>query len=144
MEKWYRHKDQLRRQFTVMAIKNSEVLRLSLDSLNRMRTEFPEQYFRLLEGSLIRMRKFLIMKRKAIKICEEKLEVLSRSSSMDSSDYQRTGLDMSESQDLSNKVQISRSENIELLKDEIDYGLKAADLCAIDEEDIEDSSKSFK
>ena len=46
-----------------------------------------------------------------------------------------------ELKDVSSKVNFSETEKIELKKDEIDYGLQAADLCAIDEADVEDSSK---
>ena len=70
IDKWYRHKDVLRRKFTVMALSHSEVLKLSISDLNRMRTEFPEQYVKMFEDSLIRMKKALLLKRKAIKICE--------------------------------------------------------------------------
>lgn len=71
MDSWYRHKDILRRQFTVMAMRNSDVLGLSIADLNRMRREFPEQYLKMFEDSLVRMRRALILKRKAIQICEE-------------------------------------------------------------------------
>ena len=40
---------------------------------------------------------------------------------------------MSAPGDISGTMHFSNTENIELKKDEIDYGLQAADLCAIDE-----------
>lgn len=75
---WFSHKDILRRQFTVMSIKrNTESLKLSIDDLHRMHNEFPEQYFKLFDDSLMRCKKAVLLKRKAIKICEEKIEEIS-------------------------------------------------------------------
>ena len=123
MDKWYRHKDVLRRKFTVMALRNSEVLKLSIADLNRMRTEFPEQYVKMFDDSLIRMKKALLLKRKAIKICEEKQEELSQTSMNSSGFYDRELISVSGLGDISGKVSFTKSENIELIKDEIDYGL---------------------
>jgi len=57
-----------------MALRDSEVLCLSIQDLNRMKQEFLEAYEKLFSDSYNRLRRALTLKLKAMKICADKYE----------------------------------------------------------------------
>ena len=64
------HKDLLTRQFTVMALVESEVMVFTINDLVRMRQEFLEVYESLFFDSFNILRKTLMLKLKAMKVCQ--------------------------------------------------------------------------
>lgn len=72
LDTWFSHKDILQRQFTVMSLKESEALILSISDLFRMKQEFLEAYEKMFNDSYIRLRRALTLKLKAMKICQDK------------------------------------------------------------------------
>jgi hypothetical protein len=57
-----------------MALEESETYLLSIQDLNTMRQEFYQQYEELFQNSFIHLKKALIIKLKAMKICAENSE----------------------------------------------------------------------
>ena len=55
-----------------MALKDSELLELSIEDLFRMKQEFSEVYEKIFGDGFIRLKRALTLKSKAVKICEEK------------------------------------------------------------------------
>jgi len=74
LESWILHKDVLQRQFTVMSLKDSEVMCLTVQDLNRMKQEFLEVYQKLFADAYTRLRRALTFKLKAMKICADREE----------------------------------------------------------------------
>lgn len=62
-------RDKLKRQFTVMAFEETQVLLLSIQDLNRMRMEFVETYEEMLEAAKTPLQIALIIKLKAMTHC---------------------------------------------------------------------------
>ena len=60
------------RRFTVLGMENSELLILTMDELEKMRLEFPEQYIDLFDGANNRLQKELLLKFEILKKEEEK------------------------------------------------------------------------
>lgn len=59
LENWISHKDVLQRQFTVMALQESEAMSFNIQDLNRMKQEFLEVYEKMFNDSLQRLRRAL-------------------------------------------------------------------------------------
>ena len=74
MDDWIKHKDIMKRQFTIMANSNVELLSFSIEDLNRMKMEFLEAYDALFSSSYRRLDRALKMKLKAMKYCQEFFE----------------------------------------------------------------------
>mmetsp|Transcript_17553 Transcript_17553/g.27070 ORF Transcript_17553/g.27070 Transcript_17553/m.27070 type:complete len:100 (+) Transcript_17553:2958-3257(+) len=74
MDDWISHKDILKRQFTVMALRESEVLYLTIQDLYRMKNEFLEAYEKIFSDANTRLRRALTLKLKAMKICGDKFD----------------------------------------------------------------------
>ena len=70
LENWIGHKDLLQRQFTVMALCESESRCLMISDLNRMKQEFLEAYEKLFNDAYTRLRRALQLKLKAMNICD--------------------------------------------------------------------------
>ena len=60
-----------------MATKESEVLYLSIQDLNRMKQEFLEAYEKLFNDAYNRLRRSLTLKLKAMRLCAEREEASS-------------------------------------------------------------------
>ena len=73
-----------------MALKQSEALQLSINDLNRMKTEFLEAYQKMFSDSFTRLRRALILKLKAMKICSEKEELESQKNSSSTREFYST------------------------------------------------------
>jgi hypothetical protein len=69
---WLSQKEKIKRQFTVMSVSNSELLTLSINDINRMKSEFQEAYLKLIENSYSRLEIALMIKLECIKHCEQK------------------------------------------------------------------------
>jgi CRP-like cAMP-binding protein len=67
LDNWFTHKDQLQRQFTVMAMCKCD----TISDLYRMKQEFLEAYEKLFNDSYSRLRRALTLKLKAMKICQD-------------------------------------------------------------------------
>lgn len=74
LDSWISNKDLLQRQFTVMSLKQSEVLVLATQDLNRMKQEFLEVYQKLFSDAYNRLRRSLTLKLKAMRLCAEREE----------------------------------------------------------------------
>jgi len=68
---WITHKDILQRQFTVMSIKESEVMGLSIQDLYRMKQEYLEAYEELFNTSFNKLKKALTLKLQMMKVCAD-------------------------------------------------------------------------
>ena len=62
-----------------MSIKESEVLCLSLQNLNRMKQEFLEAYEKLFRDAYNRLRRSLSIKLKVMTLCAEREDVINKS-----------------------------------------------------------------
>ena len=116
-----------------MSLRDSEILCLAIEDLNRMRTEFHDQYSKLFDDSTIRMRKTLLLKIKAEQICQEKEEAMSEAGDSRSV----SEFEINEADDISKNLNLNFEEIRSVKKEEIDYGLQAADLGKIDEVSVE-------
>jgi len=73
-DEWIHNKDQLIRQFTVMADQSTELLLLSISDLRRMQSEFVGAFNRLLENAYERLEFILLVKLDCTNQCQEKEE----------------------------------------------------------------------
>lgn len=73
---WIVHKHLLKRQFTTMAIEDTELMSLSLQDLNRMKHEFLEPYENLFNEAFDKLYKVLNKRLKSIRQCEKLIKEL--------------------------------------------------------------------
>lgn len=76
-DNWIEDPTQLKRQFTIQSLRDSECMCLKISDLNRMKTEFRENYDKFFDDSLQRLRRALKLRLKAEEICAEKEETMS-------------------------------------------------------------------
>jgi hypothetical protein len=69
MNEWFQKKQNLQRQFTIMANQVTEVQMLNLNDLHRMEIEFFDYYSDLLKNELHILKKALNLKLVAINVC---------------------------------------------------------------------------
>ena len=79
-----------------MSLKNSEVLQLAIQDLNRMKQEFLEAYEKLFNDAYNRLRRSLTLKLKAMRICAEKENESKTARSHKSLDLDQDPKDISE------------------------------------------------
>lgn len=110
LETWFAHKDVISRQFTVMSLKESEALLLSISDLFRMKQEFLEAYEKMFNDAYIRLRRALTLKLKAMKICQDKEDdLVSQRSGSQRSEEEYSG--MADPQNLTRRLSLSVTEN---------------------------------
>lgn len=61
-----KHKDEIRRSFTIRALMNCDLLTLSMDDLDIMKVEFAEVYFELIQEAKERLPEELKTKKEEI------------------------------------------------------------------------------
>lgn len=71
---WVTHQDKIKRNFTVMATGDSDIMMLSLQDLNRMKLEFLEYYDNLIQDAYDQLQKALILKLKGMQKCQDYLD----------------------------------------------------------------------
>lgn len=125
LDKWIEHKDILQRQFSVMAMQNTEALQLVISDLNRMKQEFAEVYEKFFSDAFTRLRRALMLKLKAMKICE--LDERRRGSHFLGSMWSSA---KHESEFIRKAANLAEQEN---------YNIEAVELNQIDEVSIESS-----
>ena len=64
----------IKRQFTVMADQESELMMLSITDLNRMKNEFLEYYDKLIRGANYELQKVLKLKLRSMRECQNQKE----------------------------------------------------------------------
>lgn len=64
----------IKRQFTVMADQESELMMLSITDLNRMKNEFLEYYDKLIRGANYELQKVLMLKLRSMRECQNQKE----------------------------------------------------------------------
>ena len=69
IDDFYRNKNKLERQFSVLACENMECQIMSLNTLHLMQQEFFEVYRKLFEDSVRILKRALLMKLQAMKQC---------------------------------------------------------------------------
>ena len=69
VQEWVIYHDKLKREFSVMAQEESELLTLSINSLETMKDDFEEQYSTLFAQGIGRLLRMLKIKKLAIKYC---------------------------------------------------------------------------
>jgi hypothetical protein len=70
-DNWINYKDNIKRQFTIMALQNVELLSFSITDLNKMKMEFFEAYNSIFSNQYKRLDRTLKIKLKAMKYCQE-------------------------------------------------------------------------
>ena len=74
LNEWIKYKDKMKRQFTVMAFQQCELLSFSINDLNRMKAEFLDAYEDLFNDAYQRLFRALKIKLSAMKHCQTELE----------------------------------------------------------------------
>lgn len=69
IENWFLHKDLLQRHFTVMSLGPVESMTLSIQDLQRMKTEFNEAYQSMFKHAFSRLKRAVKLKVHALKLC---------------------------------------------------------------------------
>ena len=140
LDNWIAHKDILQRQFTVMALKESEVMCLSIQDLNRMKQEFLEVYEQIFFDSYNRLRRALTIKLKTMQICAA-IQEKSMKTSMRSLDIERASvIDSRTPNNIANDVDSENRGG----GDDLDYQIAPIQLNKIDEESVEVTEEELK
>ena len=68
-EEWFKKRNRLYRQFTVRALKSTELLTIDLETLNKMAQEYFDEYQKLFMNKTDLLRRATILKLTAIDDC---------------------------------------------------------------------------
>ena len=123
-----------------MALKESEVMCLSIQDLNRMKQEFLEVYEQIFFDSYNRLRRALTIKLKTMQICAA-IQEKSMKTSMRSLDIERASvIDSRTPNNIANDVDSENRGG----GDDLDYQIAPIQLNKIDEESVEVTEEELK
>lgn len=111
IENWFLHKDLLQRHFTIMSLGVIETMTLSIQDLQRMKTEFHEAYQSMFKHAISRLKRAVKLKVQAIRICSRSKDGSFDLSAGEGSDF---NVNLEEPQNLTKQIGLSKKDNEEI------------------------------